>query len=217
MNFCFVSASHREEVLKKYLLRSVIFKKIPLIVMDGYINVSKAYNVATRENKADIYIYIHHDVYLPQTFEVELNKAITELNITDSSWGVLGVAGMVPDLTQNKKYGFGNLLDRGLEWGKIVKCGDKFPFQVQTLDELILITKGDFIFDENLPNHFYGADICMQAIKQGRKNYAINTYVHHNSELKHGERPSNFFDSEKYFREKYKDMLPIATTCAFIK
>ena len=205
----FVTASHVEDILQNNLLKSPIFKNKQPIIKRGYTNVPKAYNDANI--KGLINVFIHHDVFLPDTFYLKLYASIEEINKVDPNWGVLGVAGV--QRNGNKKDIYGNILDRGIQWGG----PELVPHEVDTLDELLLITKGDFVFDENLPsNHFYGGDICLQAKKQGRKNYAIQAYCHHNSLLPQGGRPDNFMECQEYFRKKWIDELPIFTTCANI-
>ena len=104
--------------------------------------------------------------------------------------------------------------DNGVEF--ITTGNEPFPHIVDTLDELILITHGDFIFDEFLPgNHFYGADICMQAKLKGRHCYVIDAYLHHNS-LRFGKLDIDFWQTRKYFKNKYSSYLPIGTTCTVI-
>jgi hypothetical protein len=105
----------------------------------------------------------------------------------------------------------GHILDRGKDWGTPFKKAK----EVETLDELMLITKGDLNFDENLDLHFYGADICMQAAAQGRKNYVIPAFVEHNSGY-NGIRTDDYHKCKQYFARKWKDHLPIVTTTTTI-
>ncbi len=209
--FEFICASHKEEVLKQNLLRSPILEKYPIKFQKGFTNICKAYNKAN--SKADIQIYVHHDVYLPETFENDLMNGIAEIDNIDPNWGVIGVAGVVC-IDDTTKVSYGYLSDRGTTWGN--KKG--LPHEVDTLDELILITKGDFKFDEKiLSQHFFGADICLQAKRQGKKNYVIEAFLEHNSGLiKYSKLPKEFYRERKYIANKYKDLLPTATTCTII-
>lgn len=205
MSIQFITASNNEEVLQANLLRSPLFKAYPLTVQRGYTNISKAYNEAEITNS--IVVYVHNDVYLPESFYSDLMREMEYLYFNKKAyWHVLGVAGV--KLTNGKKESFGNILDRGREWKYNTNI---LPAEVQTLDEVLLITHGDKKFDENLDLDFYGADICMN-----RKCYAINAYCEHNSTRKIGERTESFYRCEKYFREKWKASLPIATTCSLL-
>ena len=199
----FVTASHKPEVLEANLLKSSIFRRYPLIVQRGYTNVPKAYNEA--RVRADIVVYLHHDVFLPGDFETNLLAAIADIETRDRNWGVLGVAGAV--VTPTGKDLFAYLFDRG----HILEGVSPLPHEVETLDELILITHGDFTFDETLGNHFYGADICLQARLQSRKSYVISAFLDHNCGRRPGEIPPGFDVSRGLFRNKYRHLLPIAT------
>lgn len=202
----FVTASHNYQELNNNLLRSNVFPRKQLIVQGDYANVSKAYNDIKRT-----ICYVHHDVFLPEQFYMQVQKGISYITSIDPNWGVIGVAGV--KLINGKKENFGNILDRGKKWAYNL---DKLPAEVDTLDELLLITKGDFTFDENLPLDYYGADICMQAKQQGRKCYAINAYVEHNSTREFGARTESFYKSQEYFKNKWKEFLPVVTTCSLL-
>lgn len=208
----FVTASHRPEVLAACLERSPIFRMgvFPLAIRKEVSNISAAYNSVGPID--DFMCYLHHDVFLPVTFENDLKTAIDDINKQDPAWGVLGVAGV--KLIGGKKENFGNILDRGKVWAYNV---DKLPAEVDTLDELLLITQSDFEFDENLPFDFYGADICMQAKAKGRKCYAIDAYCEHNSTRAFGARTESFYKSQEYFKNKWREYLPIVTTCAILE
>ncbi len=203
----FVTASHDENVLNENLKRSRIFNShYKLSEIMFFDNVCKAYNSHTPT--CDTVVYVHHDVFLPDDFEFNLRLFLKWINRRDMNWGVIGVAGVKN--MNGEKVNVGRILDRGKEWGKAMIT----PIEVDTLDELLLITHGDFKFDEQLKNDFYGADICMQAKIQGRKNYVIPAFCHHNSSRPVGGRTEDFYASEKIFREKYTDHLPIYTTCS---
>lgn len=203
----FITASHNNETLNKNLLSSDWVKEYELHILTGYTNVAEAYN-AVKVN-CPICLYVHNDVYLPKSFETDLITGINEVSLMDENFGVLGVAGV--KLNRGKEL-HGYILDRGRVWGRPITK----PVEVDTLDELLLITKGDFVFDENLPLDFYGADICMQAKEQGRKNYVINGFCHHNSSRPIGGRTESFYKSQEYFKNKWKKYLPIATTCSML-
>lgn len=214
MKLNLICASHDLTILNKNLVLSLMFQKNLGEVVTNYKNVSAAYNVAEKQcnQLLDEYnVYVHHDVFLPPVFESELKKAILHINGIDKTWGVLGVYGASIENGQRKFYG--HVRDRGNNLGTSIGL----PHEVKTLDELLLITKGDFVFDEQFDLHFYGADICMQAISRGRKNYAIAAYVHHNSNLKMGYRSDSFRECEQKFKNKWKDFLPINTSCTLVQ
>lgn len=196
-----VVASHNEDVLGKNLLQSDWIEEFTVHIQIGFTNIPKAYN----EVQSKLTMYVHEDVYLPYTFRDDLFTALKEV---PDDWSVLGVAGV--KLIDGKKEIRGYINDRGRLWGKPIMK----PVEVDTLDEMLLITRGDLKFDEQFPLDFYGADICMQAKEQGRKCYVINAYCEHNSLREFGGRTESFYEAAKLFREKWIDYLPIATTCS---
>jgi hypothetical protein len=207
----FVTPSHSPEILEKNLLKSIIFEKYKLTVQSNYPNISKAYNEAKTD--ADIVIYVHHDVYMPPSFEKSLLASLRRIEKIDPNWGVLGIAGTV--ITKKGKYIYGHLLDRGNRLGN----PKELPREVETLDEVMLITRGDIKFDEDIPSvHFYGADICLQARLQGRKSYAIEAYCHHNTARIPGvvHQDDGYLIAREYIRKKYEHLLPIPTTTTII-
>lgn len=203
--FEYITASHNNTVLAANLLRSPHVGSTGISIVRGQSNIAKAYNSV--KVMAAIAIYVHHDVFLPITFEKDLKKAL--LRVPDD-WGVLGVAGV--KLEDGKRIIHGHINDRGREWGSQWNL----PAEVDTLDEMLLITRGDLLFDETFEQDFYGADLCMQARELGKKCYAISAYCHHNSSREFGGRTPQFYDAEKVFKQKWKDRLPIATTCSIM-
>jgi hypothetical protein len=156
----FVTASHNDATLHGQLKRSPIFQKYALTEKKGFNNIPEAYN--SLGPISDLTCYVHHDVFLPSSFESDLIKSLDRL---PGDWGVIGVAGV--RLIKGKKQNQGYILDRGNDWGSMWNL----PAEVDTLDEMLLITRGDFVFDEQFPLDFYGADICIQAKAQGKKCY----------------------------------------------
>lgn len=202
-----VCASNSDKILADNLLKNVWFENDPPLIQKGYTNIASAYNKA--EVVSPIVFYIHQDVFLPAEFWPNIFAGLMK---APNDWGVIGVAGV--NLINGKKKHFGNIVDRGRPWHYNV---NELPAQVQTVDELLFITRGDIVFDENLDLDFYGADACMQSIANGKKNYVINALVHHNSSRPVGGRTKSFYRCQEYFRNKWKAYLPIATTCALLE
>lgn len=182
------------------------------ILQKGYDNIPEAYNDAILRCDQEYICLLHQDVYLPLFWIDKVKDQI--LNLHDKDWGVLGVAGVELRNNNTEKLYLGHIQDRGCEWG----TAKGLPVKVDTLDELLLIIKNDgrLQFDKGVGNHFYGADICMQARLQDRKCYAINAYCHHNS-IHGGELNTDFWESCNYMKKKYDGMLPIGTTCTVVQ
>lgn len=214
-----VTASHKEEIYKANLAKSQILEHYSIQIQRGYNNIAQAYNEASWDAK--YMMFVHHDVFLPSTFESQLMLAINRINKVNQYWGVIGVAGAYCHINsggnQVKREFVGHLLDRGKIWGKKLSS----PLPVQTLDELLIVVNRDVFdeayFDNYFDLHFYAADVCMQAYQHGLMVYAVEAYCHHNSSLKPGERTASFRECQRKFTEKWKHYLPIATTCELIQ
>jgi len=189
----FVCATNDDEVLNDNLLASEVVKRNEVILQRGYKNIPQAYNEA--KPKGELVVYIHQDVWLPPDWKIPEMK----------DWDVLGVAGVIKNGEYKDRIKKGWVRDRGKDWGS----PEGLPARVDTLDELLLITKGDIKFDENLKFHFYGADICL-----GRRAYAINAYCHHNSKNFNLWENKEFNKSAKYMVKKHGEFI---TTCGQFK
>ena len=98
--------------------------------------------------------------------------------------------------------------------------GQKFsePQRVNTLDELLLVVrKSSGVRFDPLINgyHLYGADVCLEAQKRGCSVYAIPAFCIHNT---NGYRtlPWAFWRNYLRLRRKWRDRLPITTSCTVI-
>lgn len=203
----FVTASHNDVTLHGQLMRSPIIQqgRYAFSPVKGFTNIPDAYNSVAPIG--DLMCYLHHDVFLPESFEKDL---ITAMQRVPDDWGVLGVAGV--KLVNGKRTIHGHISDRGKQWGSPWNL----PAEVDTLDEMLLITRCDLMFDPQFAQDFYGADLCMQARELGKKCYAISAYCEHNSSRQVGGRTAAFYEAEKLFKRKWKDRLPIVTTCSIL-
>jgi hypothetical protein len=208
MRFSIVTACNNATVLINNLLKSPHIYEHDLHIKFGFKKPCEAYNEAIKNCKEDIIIFVHQDVYLPESFFGDLTIAIGKLFY--ANWGVLGVAG------KQSEYFSANVLDRG----RLLKTNDLKPSLVDTLDELLLVVKkssfNKISFDENIPNHhLFGTDLCLQAIKRDYNNYVIDAYCEHNSLLL--SLPDCYHVSEEYIKNKWELYLPIHTTCSIIR
>jgi hypothetical protein len=181
---------------------------VEILLKEGYSSAAKAYNEGIFEAKSDLLIFVHQDIFLPETWPKDFSRALDILDRKDPNWGVIGCYGV----TREKK-GWGHIYSTGLQ--KIVGASFVEPRQVQTLDEIVIIMRksAGLKFDSNLPNfHLYGADICLTAERAGMVNYAIDAFCIHNSNQLIS-FPSDFYECYRYIKKKYREKLPIQTSC----
>lgn len=209
--YSIVCCSNNSQVLYDNLLHSKDIMKHDLQVIkseDHNNNVKAAYNGSLKLCKNDIVIFVHQDVLLHDNFFTHLDHAVDLLS--DCPWAVMGVAGKTSKGTLSA-----NVIDRG----RPLVTKDFKPTEVQTLDELILIVNKSLTpaisFDEKIPHHhLFGADLCLQAKRLGKKSYVIDASCSHNSSLY--SLPPCYHQSEAYIRLKWSEYLPIHTTCSTI-
>jgi hypothetical protein len=94
--------------------------------------------------------------------------------------------------------------------------------EVMTLDELCLIIRSDsgLRFDEQTLTHFhfYGPDICLSALAQGRRNYALDVPTVHLSDGKSNiaaHYPEFRKQAKQFYTKWYREfpLIATSTTC----
>ncbi len=164
-------------------------------VFDGY----KGLNKAIHMSKGEYIILIHQDVRLVFDGLKILKSKIEEISKIDPSWAVLGNAGGNFDLGE-KFIRISDPTNKDLKFGKL-------PAKVYSLDENLLIIKSSSLiaFSEDMDGfHFYGTDICQQAMFRGYSCYVIDFHLLHKSS---GKKDLTFFKSKENFIENYQRKL----------
>jgi hypothetical protein len=214
MAFTVVAAVNNEDVLQKNLLRSPELAnggRHQLVTKRGFTSASLAYNSGIDDAEHDVIIFVHQDVYLPDSWFPDLERCLAHLEGTGARWGVLGCFGSRNGATG----GLGRIYTRGLG-----RHGQELshPEAIETLDEIVLILRksSGLRFDRNMPHfHLYGADICMEARERGLVNYAFQGFcVHNTNQLI--VLPKEFYTCYRYIRAKWEKYLPIYASCMTI-
>ena len=94
--FTIAVSVNNEDVLQKNLLLSPGLQNggpNQLLTMRGFSSASLAYNSAIEQAENDIIIFVHQDVYLPETWFGDLKRSLDLLDRRRSNWGVLGSYG----------------------------------------------------------------------------------------------------------------------------
>lgn len=157
-----------------------------------YSSCSEALNIGKDVSSGTYCIYCHQDLEIPPNWLDSVSSHIRDLDM--SKVGFLGMAGTSKsnDSSSSNSEGACYLSDvvdsgRGFEsFANIYRRLLGKRVEVQTIDELCIIGRRNlsFRFDEATFNHYhwYGADICLQALSIGLKNYAIDAECLHISD-----------------------------------
>ena len=208
--FTFAVAVNNRTVLEQNLLASPDLRsphEHQILIQEDYPSAALAYNAALREAENDLVIFIHQDIFLTPGWIARVDESLQHLEATDPNWGVAGCWGARADGQL-----CGHIYSSGLG---ILGREFQHPMPVQTLDEIVLISKksSGLSFDESLPHfHFYGTDICLRAQALGRKSYVISAFCIHNTRqlLR---LPKEFYQCYAHIKRVWKDVLPIQTSC----
>jgi GT2 family glycosyltransferase len=174
--------------------------QVEIIGIPNFFNMFKsAYkglNIATDTANGKYIIYCHDDIIVDENWLNKIKAHIGELESQNVNWGVLGPAGVFLDSSKCAFY----LKDHNGQPvsrtnSSVIREGTRH--NVFSLDELCLITKksNKLRFTDKLMHgfHFYGANLCVEAITRGMKNYAIDAYCYHRSD-----GTKNISSPEKY-------------------
>jgi hypothetical protein len=207
-----ISAVNDREILRSCLLSSPSAAQAAQVILkSGYPSTAFAYNAALKEATTDLLVFVHQDVYLPEGWLMAAQRAVDIVSKTDPDWGVLGCWGI-----RASGEGAGFVYDGA--WRNVLGKHFEGGLEVETLDEVVLILRksGGLRFDTQLAGfHMYGADICLEARRQGRKCYAIAAFCVHNTS-QYRMLPLQFWRAYLAMRRKWKAQLPIATSCTEI-
>ena len=138
---------------------------------DGYTGLNRA----MRSVNGKYLIFCHQDVLFNHDKREKLEQCILEVETVDQRWAVIGNAGKMKSGRQVIR-----ITDPALSNCKI---GD-FPSQVESVDENFIIVNRsvNVACTYGLTGfHFYGADICQNAIYNGLNCYVIDFHLLHKS------------------------------------
>lgn len=206
----FVVAVNDRRVLQTNLLASPCLGNSnhhEVILQEGFSSAAEAYNDALLRARNELVVFIHQDVFLPESWERDLYRSLQYLSRIDTEWGVLGCWGV-----NEHGQGFGHLYTTG---EGVIGDASLCPAPVQTLDELLLVIRRSSLlaFSKELPDfHFYGTDICMSAASRGLKSYAVSAFCIHNCRY-HFKYPEEFYAGYKFVKKAWVQFLPIHTSC----
>jgi hypothetical protein len=192
---------------------------------------AEALNLGRELSDGNIVIMCHQDLRVPEGWVQGIHEHIKFFESKGIPWGVLGMAGCI-------KHSAGSTPDQDL---CVIYLSDKVPDgrtyaqayrqmvgprkEVQTVDELCLIVpkNAPFKFDETMLDHFhwYGADICLDAMSKGYRNFAIDAECIHLSDGRSnlsGGHAQKFMDDARKIWWKWSNRFPYfrTTTATFM-
>lgn len=208
------------EILDRDLRRSPAIARgdVKLTVLWNQPSASGAYARAIANAREEILIFAHCDVFFPEYWFERLHWEIRRLTDQDSNWAVAGMssvtaAGEVVGRTWDPSLAPLFPQTGGIHGGEL-----KAPVRAVSVDELAIIVRRDsgVSFDPLLPEfHLYGADIVLEAERLGRSCYGLDLPLIHNAkaQLSLGR---DYVRSYRYMVRKWRDRLPVRTTCGTI-
>jgi hypothetical protein len=210
MDWTLISAVNNREVLETCLLASPGIRSASDVILEkGHTSAAVAYNAGLAKAGTDLVVFTHQDIYLPDTWPADVQRAIEMLEKTDANWGILGAWG--PRCLAVGGAGF--IYDGG--WARVLGKPFEGGIEVETLDEAVLILRksSGVKFDLRIPGfHMYGADVCTQARVQFKRCYAIAAFCIHNTS-QYRILPWQFWKAYLAMRNKWRCQLPIRTSC----
>jgi hypothetical protein len=153
---------------------------------------TEALNLGRELSDSDVVIMCHQDLRVNDIWIQGILKHVKYFESKKIPWGVLGMAGCfktgrpnTPDSDGCILYLSDKLAD-GRTYAQAYRGLIGNRKEVQTVDELCLIVpkNAPFKFDEKLLDHFhwYGTDICLDALSKGYRNFAIDAECIHLSD-----------------------------------
>lgn len=207
-NLQVVAAVNDDAVLALNLMQSAIIRdgRVNLKCYRGAASASEAYNKGLDDTSAQIVVFAHQDVFLPDGWDDQLARAIAQIETIDPNWAIIGAFGV--DLA-------GRPVGHAWSTGLARKLGGRFaaPIEATCIDEFVIVLNRDSMlrFDPLLPGfHLYGTDIVLCARAAGLKCYVADIPAIHNSKPVQG-YSGGYSDAWRYMQRKWRAMLPVPT------
>lgn len=207
MRLAVACASHDPAILHANLARSPLFATgVQLHVERDAPSAAIACNRAIAATTADVVVFAHHDVWLPQGWDRLLTRRIAEVAAVDPRWALMGAFGIGLDGAH-----WGPVWSSSL--GQIVGRVPLAPVPVQSFDEMLIVWRRGTAprFDEALGGwHMHGTDIVQSARQRGVRAWAVGLPCVHNDRY-HGELGRDFDAGYRLMQEKWRADLPLRT------
>lgn len=171
---------------------------------DGYSGI----NYFIKKSNSSYTIICHQDILINHDKREKLDLLIDELNTKDKYWAIAGNAGGGGDMSRL----YCNINDSYTKHRE-----ENLPQKVLGLDENFLLINNEYHISCSIDLygfHFYGTDLCLQALFNGCNSYVIDFYLTH---LGTGVVDKSFYECRENLINKYSDVMQdkyIRTTCS---
>ena len=191
--------SEYDGMRRSFMERGFVSEKTEYLIVDNSVSnqldAYQAVNAFLQTATAEHIIICHQDVLLLGDGKEHLRRAIVDVEARDSTWAVLGNAGVDQ---------FGRLaLCLSDPYGNR-RSGGPFPARVRSVDEnfMVIKRKANLAVSRDLCGfHHYGSDLCIIADVLGWSAYVIDFYLCHNSG---GTVDQSYIGSRRRIALKYK-------------
>ena len=198
IDISFVTCVNNIAQYRSYVVGSLFKNKtdkkyeiIPIMNFGNPYSAAQALNLGIIKARGEIVVLCHQDVLFYENWIDMLFERIVEVENRTKKWGVLGTAGIT---VREDTVGVVHNIKGSLQWQaskRLKVCS------VQTVDEhcMIIRKSSGLRFDSEIFNgfHFYGPDICLNALNKGFMNFGILC------PLVHGSRSSSLISGKKEF------------------
>lgn len=178
--------------------------RLPLHLERNPDSAAKGLNAGLDATAAEIIVFVHQDVYLPEGWADLLNQRIAQVAAIDQNWALIGAFGV-----DDQSAGWGPVWSTSL--GSIVGQVSTKPVPVQSYDELLIVMRrsAGLRFDPDMPGfHLYGTDIVQSARAAGKGAWAVSLPLIHNDGY-HGALDASFDAAYHFIRRKWRKRLPL--------
>jgi len=230
-NFSIITLSHTKEQFIDFLYDLRIqdtnqtFEIIWLRnAQNEFKSPAEALNFGMSVANSEYYALTHQDIRCGPKWISSIREHFDYFDKSALKYAFLGVAGTSKNgQSQAAEYGALYLSNDASELGPGIKKGTTIADlnrkrwgrfkEVQTLDECAMFCRADLgiKYDEKTFDHYhwYGADICIQALSKGYKNYAIDADCEHLSDgqinLAKEEHAKSYIHHGSRLFKKWKD------------